>query len=77
MVEFYQFLTSIVVTNEGPDSLRSKLSKDGVFDSRSFYLALNNRSGVGFPWKRIWAAKAPPRVAFFYLDGGLGSNSHL
>ena len=65
MVEFYQFLTSIVVTNEGPDSLRWKLSKDGVFDSRSFYLALNNRSGVSFPWKRIWAAKAPPRVAFF------------
>uniref|UniRef100_A0A2N9HU94 Reverse transcriptase zinc-binding domain-containing protein n=1 Tax=Fagus sylvatica TaxID=28930 RepID=A0A2N9HU94_FAGSY len=48
-----------------PDGLRWKCRKAGVFDSRSFYEVLNDRPGVVFPWKSIWKAKAPPRVAFF------------
>uniref|UniRef100_A0A2N9EHD8 Reverse transcriptase zinc-binding domain-containing protein n=1 Tax=Fagus sylvatica TaxID=28930 RepID=A0A2N9EHD8_FAGSY len=48
-----------------PDGLTWKCSKAGVFDSRSFYEVLNDRPGVVFPWKSIWKAKAPPRVAFF------------
>uniref|UniRef100_A0A2N9FNC6 Reverse transcriptase zinc-binding domain-containing protein n=1 Tax=Fagus sylvatica TaxID=28930 RepID=A0A2N9FNC6_FAGSY len=49
----------------GPDGLNWHLHKDGVFDSRSYYSALSARPGRRFPWKSIWAVKAPPRVAFF------------
>ena len=65
VVKFFDFLYSIAEPKGGVDGLRWKLCKDGVFDSRSFYLALSSRPGVRFPWKSIWAAKAPPRVAFF------------
>ena len=72
VVEFFDFLASIVVPKEGPDGLRWKLCKDGVFDSRSFYLALNARMGVRFLWRSIWAVKAPPRVAFFIWTAAWG-----
>ena len=65
VVEFFQLLTTKSPTNEGPDGLRWKLRKDGVFDSRSFYYALIDRPGWQFPWKGIWAIKAPPQVSFF------------
>uniref|UniRef100_A0A2N9H4G3 Reverse transcriptase domain-containing protein n=1 Tax=Fagus sylvatica TaxID=28930 RepID=A0A2N9H4G3_FAGSY len=51
--------------SEGTDGLKWKCNKAGVFDSKSFYAALSNRSGVLFPWKSVWKVKAPPRVAFF------------
>uniref|UniRef100_A0A2N9EFC4 Reverse transcriptase zinc-binding domain-containing protein n=1 Tax=Fagus sylvatica TaxID=28930 RepID=A0A2N9EFC4_FAGSY len=65
VVEFFQLLASNTPSNEGPDGLRWKGRKDGIFTSRSFYHVLNVRLGVPFPWKVIWAAKAPPRVSFF------------
>jgi hypothetical protein len=73
VVEFFEFLASNVVPKEGADGLCWKLSKAGVFDSRSFYLALSARPGVRFPWKSIWAVKAPPRVAFFVWTAARGS----
>ena len=65
VVDFFQLLASNTPSNEGPDGLRWKGRKDGVFASRSFYQVLNVRPGVPFPWKVIWTAKAPPRVSFF------------
>ena len=66
MVEFFQLLASNTPTKEGPDGLRWKGRKDGVFASCFFfYHLLNERLGEPFPWKGIWAAKAPPRVSFF------------
>ena len=72
VVEFFQLLNSHVVTNSGPDGLRWTLCKAGVFDSRSFYLALIDRPGESFPWKSIWAVKAPPCVAFFIWTAAWG-----
>uniref|UniRef100_A0A2N9FR16 Reverse transcriptase zinc-binding domain-containing protein n=1 Tax=Fagus sylvatica TaxID=28930 RepID=A0A2N9FR16_FAGSY len=72
VVEFFLFLTSNIVTNEGPDRLRWKLQKDGAFDSRSFYYALKDRFGLIFPWKSIWAFKAPQRVSFFVWTAAWG-----
>ena len=66
MVEFFQLLASNTPSNEGPDGLRWKGCKDGIFTSRSFYHVLNVRPGVPFPWKVIWAAKAPPRVSSLF-----------
>uniref|UniRef100_A0A2N9I206 Reverse transcriptase zinc-binding domain-containing protein n=1 Tax=Fagus sylvatica TaxID=28930 RepID=A0A2N9I206_FAGSY len=73
VVEFFEVLASNVVPKEGADGMCWKLSKAGVFDSRSFYLALSARQGVRFPWKSIWAIKAPPRVAFFVWTAARGS----
>ena len=64
VVEFFQLLASNN-SKEGTDGLRWKGRKDGVFSSRSFYHLLNERTRMPFPWKGIWAVKAPPRVSFF------------
>jgi hypothetical protein len=45
VMEFFQLLNSNIVTNAVLDCLRWKLYKDGSFDSRSFYYALNDRLG--------------------------------
>uniref|UniRef100_A0A2N9IL89 Reverse transcriptase zinc-binding domain-containing protein n=1 Tax=Fagus sylvatica TaxID=28930 RepID=A0A2N9IL89_FAGSY len=65
VVEFFQLLASNTPTKEGSDGLRWKGHTDGVIASRSFYHVLNDGHGVPFPWKGIWAAKAPPWVSFF------------
>jgi hypothetical protein len=72
VVEFFQVLSSAAVPNLVPDGLKWKCNKEGVFDSRSFYAALNNRLGVVFPWKCVWQVKAPPRVAFFMWSAAWG-----
>ena len=64
-MEFLKFLSSVSIPTMGPDGLKWHPRKDGVFDSRSYYSILSARPGGCFPWKSIWAAKAPPRVAFF------------
>ena len=64
-MEFFQLLASNTPNNAGPAGSCWKGSKDGAFASRSFYHVLNDKLGVPFPWKGIWAAKAPPRVSFF------------
>ena len=63
VVEFFQLLSTFAIPHLIPDGLKWKCSKAGVFDSTSFYAALNER-----PWcsrGSVWKAKAPPRVAFF------------
>jgi hypothetical protein len=58
VAEFFHVLSSGAVPNLVPDGLKWNCNKDGVFDSRSFYVALNNRPGVLFPWKSVWKVKA-------------------
>jgi hypothetical protein len=73
VVEFSKFLSSVSIPTMGPDGLKWHPRKDGVFDSRSYYSILSARPGGCFPWKSIWAAKAPPRVASLFgrwLGGG-------
>lgn len=41
-----------------------RLTKSGVFSVKSFYRALMIQ-GSGFPFKRIWKFKIPPRVTVF------------
>jgi hypothetical protein len=33
-----------------------------------------NLEPVDGPWKSIWKSKAPPRVAFFCVDSGIGED---
>ena len=65
VVEFFQFLSTVSIPTMGPDGLKWQPRKNGVFDSRFYYSILSARPGGCFPRKSIWAAKAPPRVAFF------------
>ena len=69
-MDFFQLLASNTPNNTGPDGLRWKGSKDGVFASRSFYHVLNDKHGehgVLFPWKGIWAVK--PLLGFLSSFG--------
>ena len=49
----------------GSDSLCWGLNRNGKFDTRSFYNELRTTPNSIFPWKGIWKAKVPKRVAFF------------
>jgi hypothetical protein len=72
VVEFFHVLSSVAVPNLVPDGLKWNCNKDGVFDSRSFYVALNNRPGLLLTWKSVWKVKAPPRVVFFIWSAAWG-----
>ena len=55
------------------DSLWWIPSHKGNFEVRSFYYTLVHPHPQGnFPWKRVWKAKAPSRVAFFVWTAALG-----
>uniref|UniRef100_A0A2N9EX59 Reverse transcriptase domain-containing protein n=1 Tax=Fagus sylvatica TaxID=28930 RepID=A0A2N9EX59_FAGSY len=45
--------------------------KDG-FQVKAYYRDILPPSGLTLPWKSIWRAKAPPRMAFFVWTAALG-----
>ena len=47
-------------------------SKSKSFQVKSFYKHLSANGAGFFPWKNIWMAKVPPRVAFFSWTTALG-----
>lgn len=53
VLSFFHILHSNIPEREGEDGAHWCLKKNGVFDTRSFYLALHGTSGVVFPWKGI------------------------
>ena len=62
---FLHFIQSRVPRGGGSDNLSWCLNGRGRFDVRSFYLKIRNATLTSFPWKGIWKAKVPKRVAFF------------
>jgi hypothetical protein len=55
------------------DSLCWTPSCRGLFEVRSFYTTLISPHPPGiFPWKSVWKAKVPSRVAFFVWTAALG-----
>ncbi len=58
------FLCKNVRLSNVKDTLSWKLNKSGVFSVKSFYRALMIQ-GSGFPFKKIWKFKIPPRVKVF------------
>ena len=65
IVSFLNLLQSHLPSREVADGLRWSLKKSGMFDVRSYYVALRNSNPVAFPWKSIWRTKAPRRACFF------------
>ncbi|XP_075645807.1 uncharacterized protein LOC142616966 [Castanea sativa] len=52
-------------TGSRRDILYWRLKGDGMFDARSYYLAIRGASDSWLPWKGVWKPKIPKRVAFF------------
>ena len=65
MDEFLRTLGSNLPPTVNGDRMRWKLTKNGVFDIRSFYNKLRSPLLIIFPWKGVWKVKAPRRVSFF------------
>ena len=62
---FYEHVSTRIPSGEGEYILIWQLNHSGVFDVRSFYIALLKAPSVSFPWKNIWCIKVPKRVSFF------------
>ena len=65
MVTFLSLLHAHTTRDDDRDKLVWGPSRKGIFDSRSLYQVLHTPLAICFPWKGIWGAKSPPRVAFF------------
>ena len=62
---FYEHVSARIPSGEGEDILIWQLNCSGVFDVRSFYIALLKASYVSLPWQSIWCVKVPKRVSLF------------
>ena len=74
---FLHFIQSRVPRGGGSDNLSWCLNGSGRFDVRSFYLKIRNATLTSFPWKGIWKAKVPKRVAFFMWTAAHGQVLNL
>jgi hypothetical protein len=54
------------------DSLCWRPPSQKIFQVRSYYSVLLNPSRISFPWRSVWKAKVPTRVAFFSWTATLG-----
>ena len=57
---------------KGPDGMKWRLSSDGQFDVRSYYVAIRGTRAVTFSLKCIWWAQASKRVASFVWTAAWG-----
>jgi hypothetical protein len=70
---FIELLYSHVSRSGWMDSLCWTPSRRGIFEVRSFYSILVQPTPQGnLPWKCVWKAKVPSRVAFFIWTVALG-----
>ena len=70
---FMELLYSHVSRSRWMDSLCWTPSQRGIFEVRSFYSVLVQPTPQGnLPWKCVWKAKVPSRVAFFIWTAALG-----
>ena len=69
---FMELIYSIPLKGEGEDKLGWRHNLNKGFLVKEYYRCLNMVSFDPFPWKSIWKAKVPPRVAFFSWTAGLG-----
>jgi hypothetical protein len=68
---FMEVLYSTHIHRGSLDSIVWNLSTCETFEVRSFYSAMIQPSH-SFPWKSVWKAKVPSRVAFFLWTATLG-----
>ena len=64
----YSFLECIhprIPRGGGSDTSHWCLKGNGMFDTRLYYNIIRGVAASFFPWKGVWKAKIPKRVAFF------------
>ena len=71
-LSFLKILYSVTITGLGEDKVCWQPSKAHIFQVKSYYDTLTCKGEGWFPWKSIWKAKVPPRVAFFTWTAALG-----
>ena len=69
---FMGFLYSIPMHPGRLDSIIWNLSIHARFEVSFFYSALSQPTTSPFPWRHVWKAKVPSRVAFFIWTTSLG-----
>ena len=62
---FLHFIQTRICRGGDCDRLCWCLNRSGKFDIWSFYHKIRNVTLSTFPWKGIWKAKVPKRMAFF------------
>ena len=64
-LSFLEFIQSWIPRGGGDDTSHWCLKGNGMFDTRSYYNIIRGTADSNFPWKGVWKAKIPMRVAFF------------
>jgi hypothetical protein len=80
LTSFLDRIYSASLNDSGIDQMCWQRDGQRGFTVKSYYSCLNASPPIQFPWKEIWKAKAPPRVAFFYWTavwGKILSNDNL
>ena len=67
-----ELLYSVTITGIGEDKVCWQPSQSHTFQVKSYYNTFTCKGEGCFPWKSIWKAKVPPRVAFFTWTAALG-----
>ena len=62
---FLEFIQSRIPRGSGNDTSHWCLKGNGMFDTQSYYNIIRGAAASNFPWKGVWKAKIPRRVAFF------------
>ena len=62
---FLEFIQSRIPRGGGNDTSHWCLKGNGMFDTQSYYNIIRGVATSNFPWKGVWKAKIPRRVAFF------------
>jgi hypothetical protein len=71
-LSFLKIFYSVTITGIGEDKVCWLPSKAHIFQVKSYYDTFTCKREGWFPWKSIWKAKVPPRVAFFTWTAALG-----
>jgi hypothetical protein len=72
VTSFMELLYLCFTIQGGSDFVRWSLSSSSKFDVKSYYKKLTQVVHSPFPWRIIWKAKVPNRVAFFTWTAALG-----
>lgn len=73
MMDFLELLYSIKIQRNSEDVIWWTPTCSRVFEVKSSFKELSIRGSMSFPWKSIWNAKLPTKVAFFVWTAALGN----